>query len=455
MEQETEISNSETSNLEEIDIDNMTLKQLKEYAQKVIEKRKKDKQKNKEIIRELIRKEISSSSSESGSDENPKFKPKIKGIVKPLEFETPSHKSRRIEEEFYETPFKSRSSLASHMLPTTITSSFNVDEEVAALVGSTEDREKRKDKGAKEGKLEDVPIYTKSMQFVDWWRQFCFAVSTKGQQRNYSQVKYYFINYMDQTIKQSIKLLSPLAQSSLEDLVRLVLTYYEIKPKNVDDFQQELFSLKKQTGESVATYYMRFVRLAADAKITDESILIRRYLSGLRPMALNKSVLDSIDPNRDSLNKIQEVALLKESNYLTIQLLIDEEKAEKKENTTQNSQKQNPKFNKNNSTGDQKNSNKKNQNFKKNSENTGTTSKKETSKICKYCDKEHDFKDCLKKYQNYTFAEAKLLQKVGREPLPRANKVEAKDRLTENTEWIKKLLDQKNDSNKTSNDQKK
>src|SRR6185437_11276946 len=107
MEQETEISNSETSNLEEIDIDNMTLKQLKEYAQKVIEKRKKDKQKNKEIIRELIRKEISSSSSESGSDENPKIKPKIKGIVKPLEFETPSHKSRKIEEEFYETPFKS------------------------------------------------------------------------------------------------------------------------------------------------------------------------------------------------------------------------------------------------------------------------------------------------------------------------------------------------------------
>ena len=71
--------------------------------------------------------------------------------------------------------------------------------------------------------------------------------------------------------------------------------------------------------------------------------------------------------------------------------------------------------------------------------------------MCRFCLKEHDFKECIEKFKYYSHEEANLITKVGGHPIKRENHPEEKDRITINTPWIKRKLEILAEKEKTVN----
>jgi hypothetical protein len=81
--------------------------------------------------------------------------------------------------------------------------------------------------------------------------------------------------------------------------------------------------------------------------------------------------------------------------------------------------------------------------FEKNKNINFNKKEKKYDPICRICNIEHDFRECLRKFKNYTFSEIRILKKLGLEPKPRYSVPKESERLTEDIPWIKKLLDKK------------
>ncbi len=344
-----------------------------------------------------------------------------------------------------------------------IISDFNVDIEVAYLVGSREDRMSRKatDKPAKEERLDRIPIFNKNSQFTDWWRKFCFEIKTRGLSIHYNQIRFYFLNHMDDEIRNIIAFLSTSNELELEDYVRIVLSQFVIKPKSVTEYMNEFLNIKKGVSETVNSYYYRFLQMAENAAITDIGIRSKIYLNGIQPISLYEQVIEKLGSESALLEEIHSAALKAETTFLIVKQRRLEQSSnqvginnsnnnnnysnnQKKavQNSNSNSAQSSPSnTNSNSNSQSPKNgSQKKVKNQTKSSQNNSKDQGKPTE--CHYCGKVHDFRTCQKKYYNYSFEEARLLELVGRDPLPRKNKPDWKDRYTAETPWIKALLEQ-------------
>jgi hypothetical protein len=80
---------------------------------------------------------------------------------------------------------------------------------------------------------------------------------------------------------------------------------------------------------------------------------------------------------------------------------------------------------------------------------------KPKSKMCLFCKKEHNFKECIEKFRYYSYAEANLLTKIDAPPHKRDQHPREEDRLTENTPWIKKRLERSADKEKSAEQETK
>jgi hypothetical protein len=377
----------------------------------------------------------------------------------------PFHRTSRDDDDQHQSPVANSSPYASrkspsptdfinNALPTTITNYFNIEIEVANLVGTVAERRLASDKPAKDIKLDRVPTFHKSMQFVEWWRKFTFEINARGYERQYKQIKYCFLSLMDDEIREIIAFLSHQKQLELEELVQVVLSQFEVKPKTIDEYIVEFFTVSKEIKETVTAYYLRFLTLAMEAGIDDPTIRARRYLAGLQPNALYADVLQNMDTSGATVEQLHQCALRMENNYLCLQMRRHEKREDKTNQTQPKAQIRSdysPKEDKSKksstfttNTKFQKKEYPKNLSNKPRSndpQSPSSNNNKTISGICRYCEKEHDYRECQLKFKNYTFEEAKLLRQMGREPLPRPDKIEMKDRLTSETQWVKNTIE--------------
>ena len=100
----------------------------------------------------------------------------------------------------------------------------------------------------------------------------------------------------------------------LEDMIGVVMALYDKGAKTPLEKQRDFFNLVKDKSETVATYYLRVIRKAEEAKITEEIMIKGVYLDGIRPMGLLRAVRSKIEES-DSLKKVHAVALKEEDDF--------------------------------------------------------------------------------------------------------------------------------------------
>jgi hypothetical protein len=221
------------------------------------------------------------------------------------------------------------------------------------------------------------------------------------------------------------------------------MNFYAKNAKSKGAYIREFDAIRKKKGETVASYYSRFFKLAFLADIQDEDWMKEVYLAGLKPIALYEEVIDAIDTKKASLEQIHEIALTKEHNYfekVERQRLWNEEEGYHK--------------NKNSNNQNSNNQNNNNQSNKNNyyNKNTNKNTPKKYFEPCKFCGKTHNYKECADgDFKFYTWNEAEILQEIGEKPTPR--KDIPKERITRETPWVKEKINKNNtiDKNTTNN----
>jgi hypothetical protein len=352
---------------------------------------------------------------------------------------------------------------------------FVITLEVSNLLGLDEEerfkrRKSTKTKPAQRINLDDVKVYQRGDDFIEWWQNFKFAVQDIGINTNEIQVRYSFTEYMNDDIKKYIKDISKKEELWLEQRIEIVLSFYD-KPM-ISDLQKkkEFMNITMKSKETVASYYLRIDTSAKQINVTDKQEIKDIYLEGLKSnIGLYSDVIKRINIHKFTLQDIHNAALDSEQSYLLIKSIRSvnvnsKSTGEKKEitkevkdnkpkqsiynvksNTNNNNQ---PKRNNNNSN---KNSNYKSNTPKINSNNNDDKQNKKTG-ICKYCLKEHDYKECFEKFKFYTYDEANIITKVGGYPKKRTENPKPEDRITAETDWVKKKLESsKSNQTKTTN----
>ena len=186
--------------------------------------------------------------------------------------------------------------------------------------------------------------------------------------------------------------------------------------------------------ETVASYYLRLDNLSQEAKIEDAQIIRGVYLDGLKSNeGLYGKVVNKINVMDYTLDEVHRAALESERAYL----LIKSNKGKTIENRKDNLQLKETPRNKVNSPYKQNIYN--NNNSKNN--NKYNDNKTRIKGICKYCLKEHDYKECQEKFKFYTFEEANVITKVGGFPMKRSEYPKPEERITIETPWVKKRLE--------------
>ena len=125
-------------------------------------------------------------------------------------------------------------------------------------------------------------MYQRGDDFIEWWRNFKFAVQDIGINTNEIQVRYSFTEYMNDDIKKYIKDISKKEELWLEQRIEIVLSFYD-KPM-ISDLQKkkEFMNITMKSKETVASYYLRIDTSAKEINVTDKQEIKDIYLEGLK-----------------------------------------------------------------------------------------------------------------------------------------------------------------------------
>ena len=332
---------------------------------------------------------------------------------------------------------------------------FNITKEIRNLLGSEEERKKRmkKIKPATDIDLKDIKMFEKGKEFEEWWKDFKFSIRKFGISQIEIQVRYLFLKYMDENINNYIKIATTDEDMTIEDIISVVLNFYEIQEKSLLKDEKNFMACVKGKNETVASYFLRLQQLSNRANIMNENKIKEVYLEGLNPAPLLKSVLANTN-KFSTLQEVHSAAIKSEDDYLRVKqreksypnISNPKEKKEYSSKTigikSQNKLIKPINHNNNNNT------------FNHNSGNDKISIPKNYPKkfrMCRFCLKEHDFKECIEKFKYYSHEEANLITKVGGHPIKRENHPEEKDRITINTPWIKRKLEILAEKEKTVN----
>ena len=85
------------------------------------------------------------------------------------------------------------------------TSKFNIEEEVKILFGTKEQMKAFQSKAPKKDLKLDIPTFSSSIHFEDWWREFAWAISENGLIGHIEQIYLSFNIYMSKEIREHLK----------------------------------------------------------------------------------------------------------------------------------------------------------------------------------------------------------------------------------------------------------
>jgi hypothetical protein len=319
---------------------------------------------------------------------------------------------------------------------------FNIEEAILQVLGTVEDRKKFRGKILKTDiKLKNVPIFTETTSFIQWWKLFRYAIQTTGLIGFVDQIEFLFHQCLEESIQQFLCEMDLKTKPTLDLMMRVVLSNYNKKPMSRWDYQELLNKVSKKKSENVSAYYLRFTTLAKQAENKDAEHLKVLFMKGLKPLALWKEVNGKLSKN-SSLKDAYEWAIHFEEKYTQL-IKHQEEEEPKKDKETE---KKNPKPSakpdhpnpKKNNPG-QKNP----QQPRKSDDKNGRTPRTD----CGYCGKTHDFHECKEKYPFYKAREVSLILSVGRVPVARTGPAKKGREITKDTEWVKRLLEKKEKEN--------
>jgi hypothetical protein len=301
-------------------------------------------------------------------------------------------------------------------------------------------------------KLIDVEIYTPEKNFFEWWRSFKDAIQSSGLVGFTEQIELCFRLYMDPQIRKFFKDINLKNKFTLEQMVRIVLCNYSKKLITKWHYQDQLNVIQKESDETVGSYYLRFCNLAKLAKNKDDEHLRELFMKGLQPLSLFKEVNGKL--NEDStFSDAHKWAVHFEKKYFEVlehQDHVSQIRSPKtKQTDSANRQKapQGKNVPKNNTNS---NTIHKSRNHDKNTSiNRSSQGPKQFSK-CGFCGNQHDFKECQSKHPFYRPSEIKILKLLDRKPIARTNWPKDDQFITRETDWVKKLLEKKNEADNKS-----
>jgi hypothetical protein len=332
----------------------------------------------------------------------------------------------------------SSSSSSEKPCPSSAYENFDIDEALLQVLGTEADRKKFKGKLLKTDiKLKNVPIFTETTSFIQWWKLFRYAIQTTGLIGFVDQIEYLFHQCLEDSIQQFLCEMDLKTKPSLELMMRVVLSNYNKKPMSRWDYQEALNKITKKKSENVSAYYLRFTTLAKQAENRDTEHLRVLFMKGLKPLALWKEVNGKLSKN-SVLKEAYEWAIHFEEKYTQLVKHQEEEEPKKEQ------EKENSKASAKPAKISPKNNNSKNPPQPKKSE-----GKKEKTPRpdCGYCGKIHDFRECKEKYPFYRAREVKLILSVGKTPVTRTGPPKEGREITKDTEWVKRLLEKKEKDN--------
>ncbi len=80
---------------------------------------------------------------------------------------------------------------------------FNIEEAILQVLGTVEDRKKFRGKILKTDiKLKNVPIFTETTSFIQWWKLFRYATQTTGLIGFVDQIEFLFHQCLEESIQQ-------------------------------------------------------------------------------------------------------------------------------------------------------------------------------------------------------------------------------------------------------------
>jgi hypothetical protein len=327
---------------------------------------------------------------------------------------------------------------------------FDVEDALEQVLGTEKDRAKFRNKIAKHDfKLPDVPVYTETTSFVEWWKLFRYSIQTCSIVGFVDQIEYLFHQLMEESIRKFIRNMNLKRKPTLEVMMRIVLSNYNTKPKSKWDYQELLDQISKKNNENVSAYYLRFHALADQAQNQNPEHLRVLFMKGLKPKPLWEKVNGKLKKN-STLKDAYRWAIHFEAKYLELQK-YEENNAKRNENKNSSKgqeKKPNPvKQYENNSNDKKRNTTNLSKNPKENhgfrNNNNFKTTKGKPSGFCRYCGIDHDYTECRDKYPHYKPNEVKILLSLGKTPISRSAPPNKGREITKETEWVKRLLEEK------------
>jgi hypothetical protein len=337
------------------------------------------------------------------------------------------------------------------------TNNFDVKKEVGILMGTEEQRAKYKRKTAdvKFSFPKTLEIYQDSMDFNEWWKSFKNQVQACRIVGFMDQIELSFRMLMNSGIQDFFDELQVEKTLTLEDMIVIVLSNHTKVQKSHRDYRAKLREIRKKSNETVNGYYLRFDNLAKLGKMDGEEYeeeLQELFLVGLTPQPLMKKVSEK-RRKKHTLEDLYQIAVAAEQKhfeYAQLKKLQEKQKGDKPSppnpNKTKQPSSEDKKPNPTNQNG--KNNNNKPQGNQQNRGNNNKTPNPQKDKTssdghCRFCGKTHNYKECQEKYPFYYAKEIQLLNSINRTPSKRTSYPEKDKVLTKDTEWIKKLLEQK------------
>jgi hypothetical protein len=243
----------------------------------------------------------------------------------------------------------------------------------------------------------------------------------------------------------------------LKNMIEVVLAMRNRETKTRVELRNELDAIRRGQKETIASYRARFNKAAERDGITDDRELREIYVNGMEPKPVVDYILDRLEPH-STLEDVHQLALRKESSYVESNKIT-----ERKLNQKPSVQQQPPSSKSAGgskvtppNTNDTPPSNPPSKPPPQQQHGTpkvdanGQWKNPSTGKVvrtCGYCKVLHtsalEQDACVKKYkQHYTPEELALLREIKVMPTVRANAPKDGERLTRETPWVKKKLEE-------------
>jgi hypothetical protein len=308
----------------------------------------------------------------------------------------------------------------------------------------------KKDRGFKPVTNADLKTYQVGQSWEAWHRRFLLVANSCSWSDGEKTAT--LCHFMPEEIKEFLENLSAESFKDCDTLSKILEDLFDLYEKTEEEREKEFLNITCKPKESVATYYLRFRNLAAQAKETRNDKLMKYFANSIRPLQLHQKVIEKVD-KCSTLAEVYQLALLEEKELARLRKLRKEENEKKgvrkiiidqNDKTTNNPNKNNRNNNIKNNIQNNKNRNKNNNNNDNNNQtplHQQTTNWLVQNHRCAFCTKPlndnnhpHKFEECKVKYPFYRAKEVREL-------------IQAKKEIPARTAWPEDTQSKSNSKN--------